>query len=82
MISLIKSNKDKESFEVAKSLGMNVVELDKNEDIDEVIKKLLEKKSTKIVISNEIAGFSEDIIKKYKNNKEVTIYIAPSKRNM
>ena len=82
MIFLIKSNNDKKSFEVAKSLGMNVVELEKNEDIDEVIKRLIDKKSTKIVLSNEIAGFSEDIIKKYKNNKEVIIYIAPSKRNM
>jgi len=32
-----------------------------------------------IVLSNEIAGFSEDIIKKYQKNKDINIIISPRK---
>lgn len=79
MISLIKSNKDRGSFNVARRFGMNVIELERNEDVDNAIKKLIENNCTNIVISNEVAGFSEDIIKKYKNHKLINIYIAPRK---
>lgn len=79
-MSLIKSKNDKESFNLAKSIGMNVIELDDNERIDDEIKKLIDLNCKSIVISNEVAGFSEDIIKKYKYDKNINIYITPSKR--
>lgn len=79
-VSLIKSNKDKHSFNFAKSIGMNVIELEQNEEVDNVIEELVNDEYKSIILSNEIAGFSEDIIKKYANNKQVKIYIAPSKR--
>lgn len=80
-ISLIKSKNDKQSFNLAKGLGLNVVELEENEEIDDKIKKLISKHYTNIIITNEVAGFSEDIITKYRNDSNVNIYIAPSKRS-
>ncbi len=32
-----------------------------------------------IVITSEVAGFSEDIIKKYHKNEDIRIIIAPNK---
>ena len=43
------------------------------------IQKLVDKDYRTIVISNELAGFSEDIIKKYNKSKNVNIIIASSK---
>ena len=80
-ISLIKSKKDVQSFNLAKSFGMNVVELEENEEIDEKISELISNDCTNIIITNEVAGFSEDIITKYKTSNNVKIYIAPSKRS-
>ena len=76
-ISLIKSNRDKESFNLAKGFGMKVVELEQNEEVDNKIKELIEADYKNIVLSSEVAGFSEDIIKKYRNDKNINIYIAP-----
>lgn len=80
-ISLIKSRNDKASFNVAKGLGMKVVELERNEEIDNKIKELVEEDYKNIVLTSEVAGFSEDIIKKYVNDKDINIYIAPNKRS-
>lgn len=81
MICLIKFSNDTESFNFAKSIGMNVIELHENENVDSAIKNLVQSNCTNIVLSSEVAGFSEDIIKKYNKNSKVNIYIAPSKRN-
>ena len=80
-ISLIKSSKDKQSFNLAKGLGFYVIELEENEEVDNKIKELIEKDYNSIILSSEVAGFSEDIIKKSKTDKNINIYIAPSKRN-
>lgn len=80
-ISLIKSKKDIQSFNFAKGLGMNVVELENNEEVDQKINELISNNCTNIIITSEVAGFSEDIITKYKNSNNVNIYIAPSKRS-
>lgn len=60
---------------------MKVVELEQNEEVDNTIKELIENDYKNIVLSSEVAGFSEDIIKKYRNDKNINIYIAPSKRS-
>lgn len=80
-ISLIKSANDKKSFNLAKGLGFNVIELEENEEVDNKIKELIENNYNSIILSSEVAGFSEDIIKKYNTDKNINIYIAPSKRN-
>ena len=76
-ISWIKSSKDKKSFKVFKSLGMDVYDIDDLEKTDEKIEELVKEKYDTIVISNEVASFSEDIIKKYSKAEEVNIIIAP-----
>jgi len=77
-ISWIKSSKDKKSFKVFKSLGMDVYELDDLEKTDEKIKQLVEQKYDTIIISNEVASFSSDIVRKYSKKEEINIIIAPS----
>lgn len=76
-ISWIKSSKDYKSFKTFKNLGMDVYEIDDLEKTDEKIKELVEQKYNTIVISNELAGFSQDIIKKYSKTENVNIIIAP-----
>ena len=77
-ISWIKSSKDKKSFKVFKTLGMDVYEIDDLEKTDEKIKELVERKYNTIVVSNEVASFSEDIVKKYNKMEDINIIIAPS----
>jgi len=80
-ISIIKSKKEKETFDLAKSVGVKVIELTQNEDVDKTIEELINNDYKNIILTNQVAGFSEDIIKKYGTSKDINIYIAPSKRN-
>jgi len=80
-ISWIRSSKDKKSFKVFKSLGMDVYEIDDLEKADDKIKELVKQKYDTIVISNEVASFSSDIIKKYSKMEDINIIIAPAKNN-
>ena len=77
-MSWIKSSKDNKSFKVFKSLGMDVYEIDDLEKTDDKIRELVEQKYDTIVLSNEVASFSEDIIKKYGRAENINIIIAPS----
>lgn len=79
-IGWIKSKRDDRSFRMPKNLGLNVYEIDDLEDTDKTIKELVQNKYNTIILSNEVAGFSEDIIKKYLKNEEINIIIAPRKR--
>ncbi len=78
-ISWIKQENDNKNFAIAEKLGMNVYRLNNPEDVDETMKNLVNNNYNTIVLSNEIAGFSEDIIKKYQTNKEINIIISPRK---
>ncbi len=78
-ISCIKSNKDNESFSFFKGIGCNIVELSDLENVDNEISNLINEKYRTIILSNDVAGFSEDIIKKYKNQEDINIIIAPRK---
>ena len=80
-ISWLKSSNDNKSFKLFKGLGMDVYEIDDLEKTDEKIKELVEQKYNTIVISNEVASFSEDIIKKYTKTQDIKIIIAPGKTN-
>lgn len=75
----IKYCKDKESFNFFKSIGANVIELKNPEDIDIEIKNLYDNNCKRIVITNELSSFSEDIIKKYNSYQNFSIIIAPKK---
>ena len=79
-ISFLKSKNDDISFKRAKKFGMDVYELEDLEKIDDKLEDLVNKKYNTIFITNEIAGFSENIIKKYNSNKDITIFITPSNK--
>ena len=56
---------------------MDVFDIDNLEETDNKIKELISKNYNTIVLTNEVASFSADVIKKYKNSKSVNIIIAP-----
>ena len=74
-ISCIKYSKDNSSFSFFKAIGANVIELEDLEKTDEELERLVENKYKTIFISNEVASFSEDIIKKYNKNDDIRIII-------
>lgn len=77
-ISFIKYEKE-ENFPIAKLFGMNIEEIKEPEQIDEKIEELKKQKYKTIVIPNELASFSENIISKYKYDNSLNIVIVPSK---
>ena len=56
---------------------MDVFDIDNLEETDNKIRELIGKNYNTIILSNEVASFSQDIIKKYKNSESVNIIIAP-----
>lgn len=78
-ISYIKSSKDQDSFKIFKNLGMDVYEIDELESVDLKIKELIQKQSTTIIITNELANYSENIFKQYNKHDMPNIIIVPSK---
>ena len=78
-VSWIKYEKDNNSFKIPEALGFDVYKLKDPEQTDEKIKELMKQEYKMIIVSNEIAGFSGDIITKYNHDKNVNIIIANSK---
>lgn len=79
-ISWIKAKQDLNSFRIPKNMGLDVLEIEDLDKTDDTIEQLVENKCNTIILSNEVAGFSEDIIKKYAKNEEINIIIAPRKK--
>lgn len=78
-ISWIKYEKDTKSFRLPQALGFDVFSLQDLEKTDETMKELIGKNYDTIILSNEVAGFSEDLIKKYQKDKNVKIVISLDK---
>lgn len=78
-VSWIKYEKDNNSFKIPEALGFDVYRLKDPEQTDEKIKELMKRDYKMIVVSNEIASFSEDIITKYNRDKNINIIIAGHK---
>lgn len=78
-LSWIKYEKDNRSFRLPEALGFDVFKLQDLEQTDNTIKNLIQQNYDTIIISNEVAGFSEDIIKKYQRDKDVKIVISLDK---
>lgn len=78
-ISFIKYGKQ-ENFFIPKLLGMNVAEIREPEEIDEKIDELKKQDYTTIIITNELASFSDKIINKYKYDNSLNIIITPTKK--
>lgn len=79
-MSWIKGKNDDRSFRVQKSLGLDVFEIEDLEKTDEKIGELVSRKYDTIVLSNEVASFSGDIINKYVHDDSVNIIIARNKK--
>lgn len=78
-ISWLKLKEDNNSFRIFKNIGLDVYDIEDGEDTDKKIQELVNNHYRTIVISNELAGFSEDIIKKYNKSQDINIIIANSK---
>ena len=78
-MSWIKYEKDDLSFKVPEKLGFDVFKLIEPEETDNKIKELINKNYDFIIITSEIGGFSEDIIKRYNKDRNVNIIIARDK---
>jgi hypothetical protein len=78
-ISWLKAKDDTHSFKILKAIGFDVYEIGDPENTDSKIKELIVNRYDTIVISNELAGFSTDIIKKYGKKEDINIIIAKNK---
>ena len=79
-VSFIKYKDDKEIYRFPKVFGMDVFEIDEPEKIDIMLKDLRDKKYDTIVIPNDLASFSQDIIQKYNKDNDIRIIITPTKK--
>ena len=80
-ISWIKYIEDKNNFGVFKGLGFPVYELEDLEKTDQVIKELIDNNFKTIILTNEVASFSQDIIKKYGKEDEINIIITSGRED-
>ena len=78
-ISWVKLKQDNDSFKLFKNIGLDVYDVEEPDDTDKTLENLVNQHYKTIVISNELASFSEDIIKKYRKAENVNIIIATSK---
>lgn len=78
-ISWIKYKQDNSNFRICERLGFPVYELEDLEQTDSMIKKLISQNYKTIILTNEVAGYSQDIIKKYNKRDEINIIIIPNK---
>ena len=78
-ISWLKYEKDKDSFKLLEALGLDVYKLTDLEESDKKIEELIKNDYKTIIISNDVASFSENIIKKYDKNPNVKIVISIDK---
>lgn len=74
-VSWIKAETDYKNFKIPELLGFDVFYLNNNEDIDKKIDELILDKYNTIIISKDLAGFSQKINKEYINDKKVEIII-------
>ena len=79
-ISYIKFKDDNTSYKFVEKIGMDVFEIDDPEEIDNKIENLKNHQYDTIVISNELASFSNNLIDKYEKDKKIKIIITPNKR--
>ncbi len=79
-ISYLKYENDKNSFKIPEHLGFDVFKIKDLEKTDNKIEELIKHRYDTIIVSNEVASFSQDIIKKYAYSTNINIFITPSKQ--
>lgn len=72
----IKQKKDKGKIFLNESFGVKVIEIDNIEDIDKALEEIEKKGKSTVFISNEMASFSNNIIKKYEKDQNIRIIIS------
>lgn len=75
-VSWIKTKDDEKSFKVFQNLGFDVYALEEPEETDKKIEELIKDDCKIIILSNEIASFSNDIITKYNKQDDISIIIS------
>ncbi len=78
-LSWIKYDKDIDTFKIPERLGFDVFKLKELDQIDSKLDELINDKYDTIILSEQVAGFSEDIIKKYTKKEDLKIIISKSK---
>ena len=63
-VSYLRSGKDKKSFRMMKGLGFDVYEIEDLEKTDETLHQLIDRQYDTIFMTNEVASFSEDLVKR------------------
>ena len=79
-ISWVKYKNDNKSFRFFKNIGMDVVDIENREDIDTAINSLVSNDYKTIILSSDVAAFSNDIITKYQKSDDINIVIMPNSR--
>jgi len=79
-ISWLKSKNDNISFKFIQNMGFDVEEIEELEETDKKIEELVSRDCNTIVLSNEVASFSSDIIKKYAKDDSINIIIAKNRK--
>ena len=74
-ISWLKLDNDNKNFKIPTSFGMDVFSVNSTENVDNKIDELISNNYNTIVISKEVAGFSQKINNEYLKNKNVEIII-------
>ena len=75
-VSWIKTKNDEKSFKILQNLGFDVYALEEPETTDKKIEELINNDCKIIILSNEIASFSNDIITKYNKQDDISIIIS------
>ena len=78
-ISWLKASSDRKSFKIFESFGMDVYKINDLEKTDDKIKELIKNDYRTIIMTNEVASFSQSIIKKYNRTKDIKIVITSTK---
>lgn len=76
---LMKSANDNKSYRIFEKLGIDTCRLEDLEKTDEKLTEFVKEKYTTIIMTNEVASFSQSIVKKYKKSENINILITPTK---
>lgn len=80
-VSWIKLAEDKKNFRIPENLGFDVFPINDYDEVDNKIDELISNKYNTIIVSNEVAGFSQKINNEYAKMKNIDIIISRDKDN-
>ena len=78
-MAVLKFKNDNKIFKFFEIIGADVRTINDLEQTDNSIQELVNNNYTTIFLTNEVAGFSESIVKQYNKTKKVHFIIIPTK---